>query len=124
MAPAAGTVTSGYGPRGGSIHYGLDIANRIGTPIVSAMAGEVISSGPASGFGQWVRVRHGNGLTTVYGHIHESLVSVGQRVSAGQQIATIGNRGHSTGPHLHFEVHRSGSKINPLTWLRGHGVSL
>lgn len=109
---------------GGTIHYGLDIANRIGTPVVSVMDGTVISSGPASGFERWVRVRHDNGIVTVYGHIHESLVSVGQRVSAGQQIATIGSRGQSTGPHLHFGVRRSGSKINPLTWLHAHGVAL
>lgn len=122
--PAEGRLTSTYGARGGGTHYGIDIANDIGTPIVSVMDGEVISSGSASGFGMWVRVRHDDGLVTVYGHIHESLVSVGQRVSAGEQIATIGNRGQSSGPHLHFEVHEGESKIDPLPWLRDHGVSL
>ncbi|PXY32796.1 hypothetical protein BAY60_07460 [Prauserella muralis] len=124
VLPAQGTLTSTYGARWGTIHYGIDIANEIGTPIVSAMAGEVIDSGPASGFGLWVRVQHSNGLITVYGHINESLVSVGQQVSAGQQIATIGNRGQSTGPHLHFEVHQDGSKIDPLIWLRSHGIDI
>ncbi|MDQ3789056.1 MAG: M23 family metallopeptidase, partial [Actinomycetota bacterium] len=122
--PAVGTLTSTYGARWGTIHYGIDIANSIGTPIFSAMAGEVIDSGPASGFGLWVRVGHDNGLITVYGHINESLVSVGQRVAAGEQIATMGNRGQSTGPHLHFEVHDGGNKIDPLPWLRSHGVNI
>lgn len=123
-APTSGTITSTFGPRWGSIHYGLDIANSIGTPIVSAMDGRVISAGPASGFGLWVRVRHDDGTITVYGHINEYLVSVGERVEVGEQIATIGNRGQSTGPHLHFEVVRNGSKVDPLVWLRGEGVSI
>lgn len=124
VAPTNGVITSTYGPRWGSIHYGLDIANSIGTPVVSVMSGTVISSGPASGFGLWVRVRHDNGIITVYGHINETLVSVGQRVGAGQQIATVGNRGESTGPHLHFEVHQRGVKVDPLFWLRRNGVSI
>lgn len=124
VLPAHGTLTSTYGARWGTVHWGIDIANSIGTPILSAMAGEVISSGPASGFGLWVRVRHAGGLITVYGHINESLVSIGQQVAAGQQIATIGNRGESTGPHLHFEVHEGETKIDPLPWLRGHGVAI
>jgi murein DD-endopeptidase MepM/ murein hydrolase activator NlpD len=125
VAPTTGRITSTYGPRWGSIHYGLDIANRIGTPIVSVMDGKVISAGPVSGFGRWVRVRHDDGTITVYGHVDEYLVSVGERVTAGEQIATIGNRGESTGPHLHFEVlHHGSRKIDPLVWLRGHGVSI
>jgi len=124
VLPAQGRLTSTYGARWGTIHYGIDIANSIGTPILAAMAGVVIDSGPASGFGLWVRVQHGNGLITVYGHINESLVRVGQQVAAGEQIATLGNRGQSTGPHLHFEVHQNGSKIDPLPWLRSRGVNI
>jgi murein DD-endopeptidase MepM/ murein hydrolase activator NlpD len=124
VLPAQGTLTSTYGARGGSIHFGIDIANSIGTPILSTMAGEVIDSGPASGFGLWVRVQHSSSLITVYGHINESLVSVGQQVAAGEQIATLGNRGQSTGPHLHFEVHQNGNKIDPLPWLRSQGVNI
>ncbi|TLW91649.1 metalloendopeptidase [Saccharomonospora piscinae] len=124
VKPAEGTFTSGYGARWGTTHYGVDIANSIGTPIKSAMSGTVISSGPASGFGLWVRVQHDNGLITVYGHIDQSLVAVGQRVEAGQQIATMGNRGQSTGPHLHFEIHENGAKIDPLPWLQAHGITL
>jgi murein DD-endopeptidase MepM/ murein hydrolase activator NlpD len=124
VAPTHGRITSTYGPRWGYIHYGIDIANSIGTPIVSVMPGTVINSGPASGFGLWVKIRHDNGVHTVYGHNDRNLVSVGQRVRAGQQIANIGNRGQSTGPHLHFEVHVNGSKIDPLPWLRGNGVNI
>jgi murein DD-endopeptidase MepM/ murein hydrolase activator NlpD len=124
IRPAQGTLTSTYGARWGTVHYGVDIANSIGTPILAAMAGEVIDSGPASGFGLWVRLQHEGGIITVYGHINESLVTVGQQVGAGEQIATIGNRGQSTGPHLHFEVHQDGNKIDPLPWLRSRGISL
>jgi murein DD-endopeptidase MepM/ murein hydrolase activator NlpD len=118
-----GRVTSGFGLRGGTTHQGLDIAAPIGTPIRVPIAGTVISSGPASGFGLWVRVRHADGTITVYGHINRSLVKVGQKVAAGQQIAEVGNRGESTGPHLHIEVMTpSGKKINPRPWLDQHGI--
>ncbi|WP_039738422.1 M23 family metallopeptidase, partial [Saccharomonospora halophila] len=123
VQPAQGTFTSGYGARWGSSHLGIDIANDIGTPIVAAHSGTVVSSGPASGFGLWVRVQRDDGLTTLYGHIHESLVSVGQRVEAGQEIATLGNRGQSTGPHLHFGVVENGQKIDPQEWLGRFGLS-
>jgi murein DD-endopeptidase MepM/ murein hydrolase activator NlpD len=122
--PAEGVLTSGYGARWGSTHQGIDIANEIGTPVRSAAAGEVITAGPASGFGLWVRVQHDDGTITVYGHVNTIDVSVGERVAAGEQIATMGNRGQSTGPHLHFEVLQNGSKVNPLSWLEEHGVQL
>jgi murein DD-endopeptidase MepM/ murein hydrolase activator NlpD len=118
-----GRVTSGFGGRWGSFHQGLDIAAPIGTPIRVPLAGTVISSGPASGFGLWVRVRHADGTITVYGHINRSLVRVGQKVSAGQQIAEVGNRGQATGPHLHIEVVTPrGTKINPRPWLDQHSI--
>jgi murein DD-endopeptidase MepM/ murein hydrolase activator NlpD len=123
MLPAKGTFTSGYGARWGVFHWGIDLANAIGTPILAAADGVVVESGPASGFGLWVRLRHTDGTTTVYGHINRSLVTEGQQVRAGQKIAEMGNRGNSTGPHLHFEVwNAAGQKINPLIWLRNHGV--
>lgn len=125
VLPASGTLTSGFGARWGGLHYGIDIANSIGTPIYSTADGVVAESGPASGFGKWVRVRHHDGTISVYGHINESLVAEGQQVAAGEQIATMGNRGQSTGPHLHFEIWQDGGeKINPLSWLRNHGVSI
>ncbi|MEB3372263.1 M23 family metallopeptidase [Saccharopolyspora mangrovi] len=103
---------------------GIDIANSIGTPIYSVAPGEVIDAGPASGFGMWVRVKHDDGTVTVYGHVNTIVAEEGQRVGAGEQIATMGNRGQSTGPHLHFEVHEDGTKINPLPWLRERGIDV
>jgi murein DD-endopeptidase MepM/ murein hydrolase activator NlpD len=123
--PTTGTFTSGYGGRWGTFHWGIDIANAVGTPILAAADGVVVESGPASGFGLWVRILHTDGTTTVYGHINRSLVAEGQKVKAGQKIAEMGNRGNSTGPHLHFEVwNPAGQKINPLIWLRQHGINL
>ncbi|GAA4488858.1 M23 family metallopeptidase [Rhodococcus olei] len=125
VLPAVGTFSSGFGSRWGTLHAGVDIANAIGTPIYAVADGVVIDSGPASGFGMWVRLQHADGTITVYGHIDSSLVSVGQKVMAGDQIARMGNRGFSTGPHLHFEVHLAGdNKIDPLPWLATRGISL
>jgi murein DD-endopeptidase MepM/ murein hydrolase activator NlpD len=125
VLPADGAFTSGFGGRWGTFHWGIDLANSIGTPILAAADGVVVESGPASGFGLWVRIQHEDGTITVYGHINRSLVHEGQQVQAGQEIAEMGNRGNSTGPHLHFEVwDPSGQKINPLTWLRKHGVNI
>lgn len=123
VAPTTGTVTSGYGSRWGTHHYGVDIANRVGTPIYAVTDGTVLESGPASGFGMWVRIRQDDGTTGVYGHVNESFVKAGQKVVAGQKIATVGNRGQSTGPHLHYEVwSKNGTKINPQVWLAKRGV--
>lgn len=123
VAPTTGTITSPFGDGRG--HQGIDIANTIGTPIVSVAAGKVISAGPAQGFGLWVRIRHDDGTVTTYGHNNSNLVSVGERVTAGQTIATVGNRGQSTGPHLHFEVTSpKGKKVDPEKWLDDHGASI
>jgi murein DD-endopeptidase MepM/ murein hydrolase activator NlpD len=119
----AGRVTSGFGARFGRAHQGIDIAAPIGTPIRAPLAGTVIESGPASGFGMWVQVRHDDGTVTTYGHINRSLVRVGQEVAAGEVIAEVGNRGRSTGPHLHIEVETpGGNKINPRPWLDEQGI--
>ncbi len=123
--PAPGIFTSGYGGRWGEMHYGIDIAGPIGDPIYAVADGVVIEAGPASGFGLWVRVEHSDGTVTVYGHMQDFSVQKGQKVAAGEQIARVGNRGFSTGPHLHFEVwNASGMKINPLPWLNERGVTL
>ncbi|MCV7225953.1 M23 family metallopeptidase [Mycolicibacterium komossense] len=122
--PALGILTSGFGTRWGTLHAGLDIANAVGTPIYAASDGEVIASGPTPGYGMWVKIRDVNGTVTLYGHIDTAIVQTGERVTAGDQIATIGNRGNSTGPHLHFEVHREGiEKTDPMSWLGERGVS-
>ncbi|WP_019932767.1 M23 family metallopeptidase [Nocardia sp. BMG111209] len=122
---ANGTFTSGFGTRWGAEHLGVDIAAPIGTPIYAVEDGTVIDAGPASGFGMWVRLKHDDGTITVYGHVDTAVVSVGQRVMAGDQIATVGNRGFSTGPHCHFEVWLNGNdKVDPLPWLASRGISL
>lgn len=123
--PTTGTVTSGYGARWGTTHYGLDIANDIGTPVYAVTDGTVLESGPADGFGQWIRVQQDDGTIGVFGHVDESYVTPGQQVRAGEQIGTVGNRGHSTGPHLHYEVwEKDGTKIDPQIWLDNRGVSV
>nr|WP_246023616.1 M23 family metallopeptidase [Nocardia yunnanensis] len=122
---ANGTFTSGFGVRWGVAHQGVDIAAPIGTPIYAVADATVLEAGPASGFGMWVRLLHDDGTVTIYGHIDTATVSQGQRVLAGDQIATVGNRGFSTGPHCHFEVWLNGvDKIDPLPWLASRGISL
>lgn len=123
VQPTLGRFTSGFGGRWGQSHNGIDIANAIGTPIYAVTDGVVEKSGAASGFGMWVVLRHPDGTSSVYGHINRSLVQEGQEVEAGQQIAELGNRGFSTGPHLHFEIHDADDNpMNPRTWLDQHGV--
>jgi murein DD-endopeptidase MepM/ murein hydrolase activator NlpD len=125
VRPVVGRLTSAAGPRWGRSHNGLDIANRIGIPIFAVTNGVVVESGPATGFGLWVVLRHRDGTKSVYGHINRSFVRVGQRVSAGEQIAEVGNRGYSTGPHLHLEIwDRDGTKLDPATWFRRRGIDI
>ncbi len=124
VMPARGVWTSGFGYRWGVLHAGIDIANAIGTPIYAAGDGVVTDAGPTAGYGAWVKIRHADGTVTLYGHVNTWLVSVGQRVMAGDQIATIGNRGNSTGPHLHFSVLKNGKDfVDPVPWLAAKGLS-
>lgn len=106
-------------------HNGIDLAAPIGTPVYAAAAGTVTAAGPRDpgGFGQVVYVNNDDGSVAWYGHIDTWLVNVGEHVAAGQQIATVGNRGDSSGPHLHFEIHDPGA-IDPAAWLRERGVSI
>jgi murein DD-endopeptidase MepM/ murein hydrolase activator NlpD len=99
------------------VHAGLDFAAPMRTPEKAAMDGVVLEAGPASGYGLAVFIQHDNGDVTAYGHMEEILVSAGQVVRAGDTIALLGNRGRSTGPHLHFEVRENGTVVDPLTWL-------
>ncbi len=123
VLPAKGIFTSNFGYRWGVLHAGIDLANSIGTPIYAVSDGVVIDAGPTAGYGMWVKLRHADGTVTLYGHVNTTLVSVGQRVMAGDQIATIGNRGFSTGPHLHFEVLLGGTeRIDPVPWLAKRGI--
>jgi hypothetical protein len=124
VMPTRGVWTSGFGYRWGVLHGGIDIANAIGTPIVAAADGVVIDAGPTAGYGAWVKLRHADGTVTLYGHVNTWLVNKGERVMAGDQIATIGNRGNSTGPHLHFEVLLNGTnRIDPVPWLAQRGLA-
>ncbi|HZB19728.1 MAG TPA: peptidoglycan DD-metalloendopeptidase family protein [Blastococcus sp.] len=120
-------LTSQFGARWGTLHAGIDLAAPMQTPEYAAMDGVVLEAGPASGYGLAVYIQHENGDVTVYGHMDSILVEVGQVVRAGDTIALLGNRGQSTGPHLHFEVHvggLNGEKIDPLPWLRDRGVQI
>ncbi len=124
VRPTSGRLTSVFGARWGTAHQGIDIASTIGTPIYAFTDGVVDEAGPASGFGLWVVLRHQDGTKSVYGHVNRMFVQKGQRVRAGDEIAEVGNRGHSTGPHLHLEIwHPDGSKVNPLPWLKKHGIA-
>lgn len=123
------TDTSGFGPRGGTMHQGIDRAGPEGTDIFAFTDGRVVAAGPAEGFGNWIILDHqidGKVYSSVYGHMREAgvLVKVGDQVSAGQRIATIGNAGQSTGAHLHFEIWEggrlpdgAGTAVDPAPWI-------
>jgi murein DD-endopeptidase MepM/ murein hydrolase activator NlpD len=122
--PVSGRITSGFGNRMHPIfrvvkmHRGLDFGASWGSPIVAADTGVVLFTGWYDGYGKVVMVDHGGDLVTMYCHLSSYGVSTGARVSRGQQIARVGSTGYSTGPHLHFEVRRNGTPVNPLGFLR------
>jgi murein DD-endopeptidase MepM/ murein hydrolase activator NlpD len=122
--PFHGDITSTFGhrenPFGGSnieTHAGLDIKGPIGAHVKAMAKGKVEFAGRRGGFGNCIILKHGNGFETLYGHLSKIVVSVGQQIEIGQQIGNIGSTGRSTGPHLHYEVHRNGQKINPEAFL-------
>jgi murein DD-endopeptidase MepM/ murein hydrolase activator NlpD len=115
--PVHGTLTSGFGPRWGRMHEGIDIAGGSGTPIAAAATGTVISAGWSGGYGQLVVLDHGNGLSTAYAHLSSIAVSAGQTVPQGSVVGGMGTTGSSTGVHLHFEVRVNGSAVDPLGYL-------
>ncbi len=123
-APYQGAITSNFGhrenPFGGShveTHKGLDIKGPMGAPVKAMAKGEVAFAGQKGGFGNCIILKHGNGFETLYGHLSKILVSSGQKIEIGQKIGNIGSTGRSTGPHLHYEVHKNGQKINPQSFL-------
>lgn len=133
--PASGRITDGYGPRtvicgaggcSGSFHYGADIGAGCGAPIYAAASGTVVYAGYLGTYGNFVKIDHGNGVATGYAHIGYggTYVGVGQQVSAGQNIASVGMTGAATGCHLHFEVFNWGSRVNPFPWMADRGVPL
>lgn len=115
--PVSGPVTSPFGMRWGRMHEGIDIAVPSGTPVAAAGSGTVIYAGWMEGYGNLVAIDHGGGLATAYGHNTSVAVSVGQAVTAGTIIAYSGSTGHSTGPHVHFEVRVNGTPVDPLGYL-------
>ncbi|MGH3736141.1 MAG: M23 family metallopeptidase [Micromonosporaceae bacterium] len=117
-------LSSGFGHRWGTVHNGVDLAGPTGTPIRTVHSGTVERAGWYGGYGYAVIVDHGNGVSTLYGHNSRVLVKQGQRVLTGQRIALMGSTGYSTGPHLHFEVHLSDEPVDPVPWMRRHGVKL
>ena len=115
--PVHGVLTSGFGWRWGRMHEGIDLAVPNGTPVVAAAAGTVIVAGWMGGYGNLVVVDHGGGISTAYGHNTSVTVGVGQQVAQGQLIAYSGSTGHSTGPHVHFEVRINGGAVDPMGYL-------
>jgi murein DD-endopeptidase MepM/ murein hydrolase activator NlpD len=115
--PINGTLTSGFGMRWGRMHEGIDISAPTGTPIRAADSGSVRIAGYSGGYGNYTCIDHGGGLSTCYGHQSSIGVSVGQTVAQAQIIGAVGSTGHSTGPHLHFEVRVNGQAVDPLGYL-------
>ncbi|MDR2691482.1 MAG: peptidoglycan DD-metalloendopeptidase family protein [Dysgonamonadaceae bacterium] len=114
VMPVTGMVTSPYGPRWRRFHYGTDIKLQTGDTVYAAFNGKVrVCSYERKGYGNYLVIRHPNGMETVYGHLSESLVSINENVQAGQPIALGGNTGRSTGSHLHFEFRFLGQAIDP-----------
>mgnify|MGYP005766969889 FL=1 len=121
-APSYSRISSGFGYRGAptagasTYHKGVDLAGPSNSAIVAAGSGTVVKSYYSSSYGNYVAIDHGGGIVTGYAHMNSRLVSVGQTVSAGQQIGKLGSTGISTGPHLHFEVFVNGSAVNPMNY--------
>ena len=120
--PVEGQVISAFGRRRKGWHAGMDIKAEIGAPILAAATGTVISSGQERAYGRVIRVEHEGGFVTVYAHNLENLVEVGDRISAGTIIGTVGRSGRATGPHLHFEIRHEGMVYNPLHLLPAREV--
>ncbi|MFN8122529.1 MAG: peptidoglycan DD-metalloendopeptidase family protein [Thermoleophilia bacterium] len=115
--PVNGPLTSGFGMRWGRMHEGIDIGVGTGTPVVAAASGTVISAGWGGGYGNLVVIDHGGGIATAYAHNSRLVVSAGQQVTQGTVIAYSGSTGHSTGPHVHFEVRVNGQAVDPIPYL-------
>ena len=123
VTPVNGWITSGYGRRVSpftgevTMHKGIDVAAPLGTPILAPADGVVVFSGAKAGFGNFVMIAHGYGVVSSYGHNAQNMVQPGQAISRGEQIATVGMSGRTTGPHLHYEVAVNGRITNPKQFI-------
>jgi murein DD-endopeptidase MepM/ murein hydrolase activator NlpD len=121
--PTQGFLTSGFGWRrspfsgSGSMHKGLDISNRIGTPVLAPARGTVSFAGQDGSYGLCLMIDHGNNIVTRYAHLQRTIAQAGQYVQRGDVIATLGNTGRSTGPHLHYEVIVGGIPVDPMRYI-------
>lgn len=116
--PLKGKVTSRFGRRHGRPHDGIDIGGKEGDPVYAAAAGEVVyADNRLSGYGHLIIVRHSHDMFTAYAHNQRNLVKKGQRVKQGDSIARVGHTGRATGPHLHFEVRRGPTPVDPMAYL-------
>jgi murein DD-endopeptidase MepM/ murein hydrolase activator NlpD len=122
-AIAGAAFTSGYGWRWGRMHEGNDFGTPVGTPVDAMSTGTVIFAGWEGGYGNKVEIEYWDGTVSVYGHLSVIQVSTGEQVKPGEVVGLSGNTGHSTGPHLHLEIHPGGgAAIDPAPWLRDHGL--
>jgi murein DD-endopeptidase MepM/ murein hydrolase activator NlpD len=127
VLPTQGRLTTCFCMRWGQMHWGIDLAAPLGTPIYAATDGVVLRAGPATGFGNAVYIQDADGNVHIYGHMRYYSVHAGDVVHAGDQIAKVGSQGQSTGPHLHYEIHRGGMdgrRIDPQKYLAEHGVEV
>ena len=115
--PLRGVLYARFGKKGRSPHDGIDLAAPAGTPVRTAAEGSVLFAGPQQGYGLLVIVEHAHGLVTVYAHNRDLRVRTGQQIREGQVIATVGESGKTSGPHLHFEVRQDGAPVDPLDFL-------
>jgi murein DD-endopeptidase MepM/ murein hydrolase activator NlpD len=115
--PLRGILYARFGKKGKDLHDGIDLAAPVGTPVKAAQAGAIIYAGDQKGYGLIAIIAHENGLVTLYAHNHTLRVKTGQKVQSGQVIATVGESGRTTGPHLHFEVRKDGVPVDPLEHL-------
>jgi murein DD-endopeptidase MepM/ murein hydrolase activator NlpD len=124
VRPNGGPLSSPFGRRWGRMHEGIDLAGSYGSPIVAATAGTVYFTGPEQGYGRIIKIQDSDGTQTWYAHMSRYLVRPGAHVKAGQRIAVVGATGDATGPNLHFEVHVGGRPVDPIPFLRKHGVRI
>ncbi len=115
--PIRGRINSPFGNRSRGYHTGIDIQASTGDPIYSAAGGKVVSASYSGGYGNLVTIDHGDGVTTLYAHLSQFNVSVGQTVGSQELVGLAGTSGRTTGPHLHFEVRIDGSPVNPVNYL-------